>query len=208
MIGIEPMEWASFKALGRRLGWWTAIRVGMALRQRVDRGEPFEGLPPSDDPKERASRDQIASAVVLYRLLQERMSQPTALEIVAEVVEAGAHVFLKQAIGPLSRTLFDGLDEAARYQLLDQKVGSFPNTIYQIEEAGTDRVRFTVSACSFVRLCREAKVPELTPVFCAVDASYFGGVEPAVSLERPTTLAQGGPCCDFRLQFVDEGPVE
>ena len=61
---------------------------------------------------------------------------------------------------------------------------------------------------AFVRLCREAKVPELTPVFCAVDASYFGGVEPAVSLERPTTLAQGGPCCDFRLQFVDEGPVE
>ena len=47
----------------------------------------FEGLPPSDDPKERASRDQIASAVVLYRLLQERMPQPKALDIVAEVVE-------------------------------------------------------------------------------------------------------------------------
>ena len=151
VFGIGPVEWASVGALRRRLGWWSAIRLGVAPRTRVDRGEPFDGVPLSDDPKDAASRAEIAPAGALYRLLQEPMDQSDAVSLVADIVEAGAHVFLKEAIGPLSRELFDGLDAEQRYELLDQKVGSFPNTIYQIEEAGTERVRFTVSACHFVR---------------------------------------------------------
>ena len=203
MLGIDPMEWASFTALGRRLGWWRAVRLGLALRRRVDAGEPFAALPETDEKKEADSRAQIAPAVVLYRLLCEEMKSDEALVVVGDVVEAGAHVFLKSTIGPISRDLFHGLEADARHALLDERVDRFPNTVYQIEEAGTEKVRFTVSMCRFVRLCKLAGVPELTPVFCAVDASYFSEVEPSVELSRPTTLAQGDTCCDFTLRFSD-----
>ncbi len=203
MLGIDPMEWASFGALRRRLGWWRAIRLGLALRKRVEGGEPFQDLPPAEGQKDIESREQIAPAVVLYRLLCEELERPEAMRLVGEVVEAGAHVFLRETIGSISRELFEGLDADARRALLDERIGRFPNTIYQIQDAGSSSVRFTVSACRFVRLCSLVGVPELTPVFCAVDASYFSEVEPSVELIRPSTIAGGDDCCDFTLQFVD-----
>ena len=71
----------------------------------------------------------------------------------------------------------------------------------EVEEAAAF---FRVTFCRFPRMCAEAGVPELAPVFCAVDAHFFGGVERSIALDRPETLAAGGGSCPFSLRWVGD----
>ena len=178
----------------------------MALNTRLRRGEPFASLEPTTEPKEIESRDQIASAIILYRLLCAEMDSEEARAIVGDVVEAAAHIFLAQNIGPIGASQLDSLSDEERVHFVETRLDKFPNTLVQIDEVRSNRVRFQVEKCRFVRLCSAVGVPELMPVFCAVDASYFGQVQPGVELIRPTTLAKGDSTCDFTLvveQSVD-----
>ena len=63
MFGIDPMEWASFKVMMRRFGFWRAIRLALQLKRRVGVGEPYAALGPAQDAKDAESRDQIAPAM-------------------------------------------------------------------------------------------------------------------------------------------------
>ncbi|MCA9538522.1 MAG: L-2-amino-thiazoline-4-carboxylic acid hydrolase [Myxococcales bacterium] len=195
---------AAFRILRRHLGWWKAISVGWAVSRREGRGEPFHDLPAAEDERETQSRAQIGPAILLFSELSERLGDGPALRITAEVVEIGAHVFLNSVIGRLDRATLDALDDEARDRFVREKLSRFPNATVRIEHVGAREVRFTVMSCRFVRLCRDAGVPELAPLFCAGDASFFGGVEPDVVLLRDETLAAGGRCCPFTLRFRDE----
>ena len=68
-------------------------------------------------------------------------------------------------------------------------------------ETGTDRASFTVTSCTFPALCASAGMPEIATLFCEVDAHYFGGVDRDLALERPHTLAGGGPNCPFSFSW-------
>ena len=202
MAFIDPVERAAFGALWRRLGLWGAVWVGLAVRRRVKRGEPFAGWTDAEDAKEAGSRAQLGPAVALYRELQAR-GRTDAREVVAEAVHDGALAFLGATVGPIRRADLEAMDDAGRRTWLEAVGDRFPNATVRWEQTGPDAVRFRVTSCRFVALCRALDVPELAPVFCAGDATFFGSVEPNVTLTRPTTLAEGGDHCLFTLEWRD-----
>ncbi len=203
MAIFDRTTWAALSILRRHLGLWTALRVGLTVEQRVKGGDPFQHLPPAEDDKERGSRAQLGPALVLYDVLRGRVSEEEARVITAEVVEVGAHIFLRQSIGALDRTALAAMDADARVAYVEARMSRFPNADARIDFVEPERVGFTVTSCRFVRLCREVGLPELAPIFCAGDASYFGGIEPNVQLIRPETLASGGTRCPFELRYQD-----
>ena len=203
MALFDRTTWAALSILRRHLGLWTALRVGINVERRVKAGDPFKALPPATDDKERGSREQLGPALVLFEVLCGRVSSDTARTITAEVVEIGAHIFLRQSIGTLDLAHLSTLDEAERRAYVEARMARFPNADARIDFVEPDRVGFTVTSCRFVRLCREVGLPDLAPIFCAGDASYFGGIEPDVQLIRPQTLAAGGSCCPFELRYDD-----
>lgn len=185
-----------------RLGPLRALRVVIACGRRLARGEPFAHLPPAADDRERDSRAQAAPVIVLFRAL-EALAVPDALGLVGEVVELGAIRFLGKSIGPIRRDALAAMDDAARRRWVDERARRFPNAVPNFEAVGPDEVRFRIHDCRFVSLAAAAGQPALAAVFCRGDARYFGQVERGVVLERPHTLAGGGPDCPFTLRFAD-----
>ena len=87
----------------------------------------------------------------------------------------------------------------------DNPRSSFPNSTIGALDFEADAFRFEVKCCSFVELSRSTGHPELAKVFCQGDAMYFERNVPNVHFERPTTLASGGGCCDFRFRWIEPG---
>ncbi len=201
---IDPVEWAAFKVLMRRLGVWRALRVGLGVRRGVARGEPFGALPPPQTPKDADSRAQLGPAIVLYRLLVQA-GHPDPRGVVGEVVHDGALAFLGHTLGPLRRADLAAMDADTRHAWLTAMGDRFPNATVTWARTGPEQVHFRVTACRFVSLCHALGEPDLAPLFCAGDATFFGTVEPDVQLTRPHTLAEGGPDCPFTLRWKD-GP--
>ncbi|MCA9546965.1 MAG: L-2-amino-thiazoline-4-carboxylic acid hydrolase [Myxococcales bacterium] len=166
------------------------------------RGEPFAHLPPPADAKDAGSRAQLGPAIVLHRELTRR-GHPEARAIVAQAVHAGALAFLGRTVGPISRQALGGMTPAERRTWLAALGERFPNATLSWEATGPDRVSFRVTACRFVALCRAVGAADLAPLFCAGDATFFGTVEPDVRLDRPHTLAEGGPDCPFTLSWKE-----
>lgn len=190
--------------LRRKLGLWRALSVGLELERRVGDGEPFaRDLGEPSDAGEAWCREQIAPAIVLYGLLRERAGD-RALEWTREVVLESAEVWMRHALGDLSIERWRSLDDAARMEFLASLTAQFRNMELADAAVAEDSAFFRVTACQFPRLCAEVGVPELAPVFCAVDAHFFGGVEKSIALDRPETLATGGEGCPFSLRWVGE----
>lgn len=202
MKTIDSGSWSAVKVLAHRLGVLETLRVGVMVARALRRGEPFAHLGPPTDARDRESRAQAAPALALYRALRAR-GRSDAREIVAEVVEAAAVVFLARTIGPIRRATLAAMSEPERERWVRERAARFPNAEPTFDAVGPEGVRFRVSACRFVALCHAAGAPELAPVFCRGDARYFGTVEPDVVLERPHTLAEGGPDCPFTIRFRD-----
>jgi hypothetical protein len=197
---------AALSVLVRRLGLIPGVRIGLAVEARVRRGEPFAHLPPAVERRERLSRAQAGPAFVLYRVLRaQRLDEAGARALVAEALSAGAVAYLRHAIGPLRRSELATLGPLERQRWMDARAARFPNAEPHFEALGPDEVRFRIRSCRFVSLARDVGHPDLAPLFCAGDAHFFGTVEPDVMLDRPQTLADGGPECDFRIRFH---PVE
>ena len=55
---------------------------------------------------------------------------------------------------------------------------------------------------------RATRPPGDARLFCAGDAVYFERHVPEVAFQRPSTLAEGGTCCDFRFGLSSSGPEE
>ena len=56
--------------------------------------------------------------------------------------------------------------------------------------------------CGIVKFLHSQGADELAPYLCLTDYALFGAL--GIDLERTTTLAEGGPRCDFRLK---KGPA-
>lgn len=199
---FDPGSLTVLPVMVARLGVLETLRVAVAVARALRRGEPFAHLPPAHDARERDSRAQAAPALVLYRVLRAR-GHDDAKAIVGEVVEAAAVVFLRRTLGPIRRADLAAMSEAERERWVRERAARFPNAEPRFESVGPEGVRFRVSACRFVSLSRAAGAPELASVFCRGDAKFFGTVERDVVLERPHTLAEGGPDCPFAIRFRD-----
>ena len=194
-------DWAALKVLLSALGLLGTCRVVWRVEKAKRAGAPFQQLGIAADEKESASRKQIQPAILLYQTLRELYDETRAISIASKVIEASAHEFLTGIIGRLDKHELVQLTEPARASYVMERLERIPNTEAKLDYARADGVQFTVSRCHFVELCHRLKLPELAPLFCAVDESYFGQVQKNVRLTRPTTLAKGGANCRFQLEF-------
>lgn len=200
---LSATDRAALRVLRDALGPVAALRVGVSLRLRALRGEPFDALPPASDVRERASRQQAGGAVLLYRILRRRSDPERALQQTAAVVEASALAFLDEQVGALTPDTLAPLSPSSRRAYVADTLARFPNATATVDEASGDAVRFTITACRLVELVREVGHPELAPLFCAADARFFGELRPGLALDRPSTLAGGAPACAFHIHRVE-----
>jgi hypothetical protein len=201
---VWAQSWIGVRILANHLGWWRAIRLGLSADRAVRRGEPFEMLSPPSNEKEAMSRSQIAPAIVLYRYLKAQAGVD-AMAVLRDVVLKSTVPWMRFAIGIIDRQRYLEASPGERRNMLEERTTRFFNMEIDGIEAEKDFAFFQVKSCSFPGLCAEAGVPEIAPIFCEVDAYFFGGVQRDLVLERPTTLAEGGDGCPFRFHWAPEG---
>ena len=201
---LKPEERAGAWVLVREVGVWRALRIGIRIRRQASAGEPFAGAGLPNSPRERSSRAQIGPAILIYRELREYVTADEAFRITERLAVEGGVRFLRRTIGPLTSETLENLTPAARRAFVRRKGEAFFNAKIKWDKIEEREVHFTVTSCHFPRLCKLAGAPELAPIFCKSDAKFFGTVEPNVSLIRPQTIADGGPCCLFELRWVDD----
>lgn len=198
---LDANERLAAPILIRELGVLNALRVGRRIRRRAKAGEPFAALGEPTCEDDRLSREQIGPAVLLYQEAREVVDDARALALTEEVAVAAALIFLRAQLGELRRDELASLTPEGRAQFAEERGARFFNATMRWDEVSGERVRFTVTSCRFPPLCAAAGVPELAPVFCEVDARYFGTVEPDIVLTRPTRIAAGDPECAFTLSW-------
>lgn len=198
---MDAIEWSAFKTMGREIGWWKAIRLGLALRKKVKAGEPFRSLPPAKNEAEQLSRNQIGPALVLYREAQRWLTQTEAYDLTAAVANTAAVVFLGQMIGPLTQKELGSMNDDQRRAFVEARGKKFFNATMRWDKVEKTDVHFTVTHCTFPGLCKAVGLAELAPIFCKGDAVFFGQVEKNVILNRPKTIAGGDSECIFELSW-------
>ncbi|GEM_PF-2536946 len=148
-----------------------------------------------------ASIDQAAPAILLYRVLVDRVGRDNALRICGRVIATGALRFLGRQLHDLEPTDFAELDPAAREAAAQTWLERFFTSTANLERSAGDEVVFRVTDCSLHRYAHAAGHPELAPLFCVADGLFFDSRKPAIAMQRPTTLARGDDHCLFKLQF-------
>lgn len=201
---LDANERVAAPMLVRELGVLGALRIGRRIRRRQTAGEPFDALPPADGDDERLSREQIGPAILLYQEVRAEHGEARALRVTEEVVNEAAVLFLRAQIGTLRRADLAKLNDEGRRKFVEERGSKFFNATVTWDEISGDAVRFTVTHCRFPPLCAAVGVPELAPVFCKGDATFFGTVEPDVELIRPHTIAGGAATCSFHLRWQSE----
>lgn len=178
--------------LRETLGLWGTTRVFARMLWYKLRGYPFGRLPAPVDERERLSRLQCGDIVLLDRAVRGVAGAGAGLEVSRRAVLAGGAPFLDAMIPPLP----------------DGGLGAFAQTVAarffnaEGEAAADESARtfsFTVTRCRFVELLHAVDAAHLAPLFCEVDDAYFETGK--IALERTSTLAGGGACCDFRFRL-------
>ena len=184
----------ALQLLRRRLGALGAARVLGAVAAASLRGEPFPGRPV--DARDRLTRRQAAGPVLVWRALRPRLGDAEALALTRELVLAAGVRFLAPLLARLDPA------EVRDVAALSPFAGRFFNAEGTLErlEGDPPGVLFTVHRCRFVELLDAADARPLAPLFCEVDAAFFRPAYTPIRLERPSTLAAGGPICDFRFR--------
>lgn len=207
---LKNPRWPALRVLIRNLGLWRALGVGVRIERRAARGEPWLALGEPRGVKEALSRAQIGPAILMFEELTKLMGDEVrAYEIAQAAVEASGVVFMRKNLGRLDRERLRAMTEAQREAFVSERSAKFFNADMRWDRIDAEEVRFTVTACEFVRLCAAVGQAGLASMFCAVDAAYFGGDKGGqggivgVKLTRPHTLAGGGADCPFSLRWQD-----
>jgi hypothetical protein len=197
-------EWLGVRVLAHNLGWIRAIQVGLDLKKRLRGGDPWSALPSPQTARDVQSRNQIAPAVVLYQILKDA-GREEALALVERVVTQSATPWMQWAVGTIKEEAYFSMEDQEREAWFEEKTKGFFNMTLSARKTSSTGASFRVASCTFPGLCKEAGVPELAPVFCAVDSYYFGNVQRGVSLVRPSTLSGGQDHCDFSFTWLGQG---
>jgi hypothetical protein len=189
---------AAVPELWHRLGVLRTARLLCRLCLWKALAEPFRGLGPPADERERLSRRQCADLVLLDRALREVIDPATALQVCSAVTRAGAMAFLERMIPPLA-----GGEMAA---LAAGIARLFFNVEGEAHPSGASSFVFEVRRCRFVELLAAVGAPHLAPLLCEVDEVFFASGRRPIRLTRTQTLARGGHYCDFHFQWIGRNP--
>ena len=175
------------------------------MRRRAAAGEPWQALGPAATERERICRDQARDAVLLFVALTSRVGEKRALALTGQVLRESAVLHLRRLLPRVDRAAYAAMEPAARKAMLEDLVGRFPNSTVDGVEASVGRFSYRITRCELVELMRRIGRPLLAPLFCKGDEDFFGRDMPEVVFERPSTLAEGGACCEFRFRWRQEG---
>ena len=194
---------AAISLLNKRLGVLATTSVLGALMFRQVKGQPWRGLPSPADEKEKLTREQAGPAILLYRVLCDRMPQQDALDLTADIATEGALIFLRQTIPTIRAAEMNALSDEQRLEFLQGIQGKFFNADAGDYTIGETDFSFLIQRCRFPELCKATGHPELAPVFCKGDGLFFERHQPEVLFSREHTLARDGQPCDFSFQLKD-----
>lgn len=192
----------AFSILWPKLGF-SALPMLVSIVRAEARGEPFAALGPPHDEKEALSRAQLASAVLLYKALKERMEEPEAFALTREVVAQASVDFLRLSIPVFEKKKMFALNPARQLSLSREMAQKFFNADIRVTVEGQKAVKFTISRCRFVELCAKVGEPKLAQAFCIGDALFFKDHQPDLAFSRPQELSTGGTCCDFQFHWKE-----
>lgn len=192
--------------LKQELGWLSTLKLVSQLKYKLWTDNPFKRInhqkPPS--PEEKLTQRQMAPAVVLYLLLEQKFSRARALRIVSELSQRVGIAFLKYNVPEIQASQYRHLSRKQKLAKLKQITKRFFNAKAELKLDSQDNFHFTVNVCYFARYAKELGLPELAPLFCASDKIYFDTYQPDVRLIRTVTLANDDQPCDFYFKWRDQ----
>jgi hypothetical protein len=196
-------DWLGAQVLFGELGIRVTLGLLPELKRRERQGAPWMGLGEPSSEAEKWSREQIGPAIALYQVLRDReVANP--LDVIRKVILGSTVPWMKWAIGTISPVHYRAMTPGERLAWIEGKTSGFFNMELTDLAAHEEGASFRVVKCFFPGLCAQAGVPEMAPLFCEVDAMYFGGVQKGIELDRKETLAQGGTHCGFAFRWTGE----
>lgn len=152
--------------------------------------------------REALVRHQLRAAVRLDDATRALgLDEPTRRSLVGEIVaQTGARFVASMLRFPEPATWL-AASRAERIDYLRGATGRFFNAEMSDMRADDEVLGFDVCACRFVQLTTRLGRPYLAPMFCRADSVMFDRPDAPATLRRTTTLATGGPRCDFRFEL-------
>lgn len=198
---------SALRYLADELGWSTALKVAAKLKYRLWMDNPFKRLnrqkPPSA--QEKLTQQQMAPLIVLYFILEEQLPRAQTMRLLSELTQRVAIAFLKFNVPVIEKAQYQDLSRKDKLATLKKITQRFFNAKAELKLDSQDNFHFTVNVCYFARYAQLLNVPELAPLFCAADKTYFQTHQPDVRLIRTVTLAADDQPCDFYFQWRQHG---
>lgn len=142
---------------------------------------------------------QVLPGLALYQTLQENAAQRGAAPVTA-LQEAGVVLAHLDVLGRWLRRMRSFPLAPTLVRLLFRPLMAlFPAAGWDIrmQENSPRRIAFTVSRCFYLDVLKAYGAPELTAHYCQLDDLAYAQLPPSIRWQRSTTLARGGPSCDF-----------
>ena len=137
----------------------------------------------------------------LYEEMKAELGEERAADILARAVQksARAEAAAHAAAEPGGTSLRSFI---ALYDRLYKGWGPGCGLDVTVLRADDEALDFDVTRCGYLELYREMGLGHLAPVLsCNRDGTFAEGYDPAISLTREQTLAEGAPCCTFRYRY-------
>ena len=191
---FEQMQNQVAGTFGERQGKHIADR----MKEEYDR--LCSGSDGISDPMEKHKRNNIFPvAAAFYVLMEEGMERNEAADLAGRcflaLMEDVAVSIRRIMKFPGAYRMMPWLWKVMMPKLFSQESG-FSFSFYP---TGSDRVKFDMTACPYLQVCRELDCMELAPVFCTTDDICYGNMHPKLIWNRTQTLARDGKPCDFDI---------
>ena len=150
---------------------------------------------------------QSAALLSYYRALQARGKQVAEIgRLIYQAVQAQYTSFpfnLLLWFSGRTRRSLSAQARTAERALISQKQAYSGDWVFSFLHGREGAYDWGVdyTECGICKLLHTYQAQELTPYLCALDYPMVKAM--GLTLNRTTTLAEGGPCCDFRL--IDTG---
>lgn len=194
---------AAVGVLRRQLGLarMTRALAGLGRRQLLE--DPFAALPPAQDTADWLTRRQLAPVLLLEDTLRDDLGLGTdaTRAVLADLIGTVGARLLGRRFPALTEEAWAAAPADTRERMARRVFARLGNIASADVHTTDTTLALEVTACRFVSLLRQVDRPHLGTLFCEADAVFFERPDAPVSLTRTTTLARGGPACDFLFRL-------
>lgn len=198
-IALFVSQLAAVRILLRRVGLLRSLQAGWAIVTVPRVAQPLVDVEAHGERGTKLACRQLRPLILLYRVLAQRPHWGDAFTHIRALVLDAGMPFMRVNLGNLAPRRLGRMSPRRRRRFVESRGRRFFNAQIRWDSIAADRVQFTVLRCVYPQLCRQAGAPELAPLFCEVDAHYFGRIEAGVQLHRAETIAAGAQSCPFVL---------